>query len=208
MRAAVEAAEGGADVAIVSKMHPVRSHSGAAQGGINAALGNREDDSPGEPRVRLRQRLGLSRRSGFDRSHGRRRTASDRLARASRAGIFSPSARRSHRATSVRRRRFAAHLLFGRRHGSGHLAYAVGTARALQASRSTKSTSQPLCASRDGIGTGIRRLQYAFGRTRSSSPRRPRFLRRAASAASTRKRRTATPPRATAWRLRIAPASR
>ncbi len=46
MRAAVEAAEGGADVAIVSKMHPVRSHSGAAQGGINAALGNREEDSP------------------------------------------------------------------------------------------------------------------------------------------------------------------
>ncbi|GAC1568586.1 MAG: succinate dehydrogenase/fumarate reductase flavoprotein subunit [Vulcanimicrobiaceae bacterium] len=46
MRAAVEAAEAGADVAIVSKMHPVRSHSGAAQGGINAALGNRDDDSP------------------------------------------------------------------------------------------------------------------------------------------------------------------
>jgi len=46
MRAAVEAAERGADVAIVSKMHPVRSHSGAAQGGINAALGNRGDDTP------------------------------------------------------------------------------------------------------------------------------------------------------------------
>ena len=46
MRAAVEAAEAGADVAIVSKMHPVRSHSGAAQGGINAALGNREEDTP------------------------------------------------------------------------------------------------------------------------------------------------------------------
>ena len=46
MRAAVEAAERGADVAIVSKMHPVRSHSGAAQGGINAALGNREEDTP------------------------------------------------------------------------------------------------------------------------------------------------------------------
>jgi succinate dehydrogenase / fumarate reductase flavoprotein subunit len=45
MRAAVEAAEGGADVAVISKMHPVRSHSGAAQGGINAALGNREEDS-------------------------------------------------------------------------------------------------------------------------------------------------------------------
>ncbi|MDQ2872981.1 MAG: FAD-dependent oxidoreductase [Candidatus Eremiobacteraeota bacterium] len=46
MRAAIEAAERGADVAIISKMHPVRSHSGAAQGGINAALGNREDDDP------------------------------------------------------------------------------------------------------------------------------------------------------------------
>jgi succinate dehydrogenase / fumarate reductase flavoprotein subunit len=46
MRAAVEAAEGGADVAIVSKMHPVRSHSGAEQGGINAALGNVAEDTP------------------------------------------------------------------------------------------------------------------------------------------------------------------
>ncbi len=46
MRAAVEAAELGADVAIVSKMHPVRSHSGAAQGGINAALGNTAEDTP------------------------------------------------------------------------------------------------------------------------------------------------------------------
>jgi succinate dehydrogenase / fumarate reductase flavoprotein subunit len=36
-------------VAVVSKVHPVRSHSGAAQGGINAALGNTEEgknDSP------------------------------------------------------------------------------------------------------------------------------------------------------------------
>ena len=43
MRAAIEAARNGADVAIISKLHPMRSHSGAAQGGINAALG--EDDS-------------------------------------------------------------------------------------------------------------------------------------------------------------------
>jgi succinate dehydrogenase / fumarate reductase flavoprotein subunit len=39
MRAALEAARNGADVAIVSKVHPVRSHSNAAQGGINAAIG-------------------------------------------------------------------------------------------------------------------------------------------------------------------------
>jgi succinate dehydrogenase/fumarate reductase flavoprotein subunit len=46
MRAAIEAFDAGADVAIVSKIHPVRSHSGAAEGGINAALGNASDDSP------------------------------------------------------------------------------------------------------------------------------------------------------------------
>jgi succinate dehydrogenase / fumarate reductase, flavoprotein subunit len=38
-RAALAAVEAGRDVAIVSKLHPLRSHSGAAQGGINAAVG-------------------------------------------------------------------------------------------------------------------------------------------------------------------------
>jgi succinate dehydrogenase / fumarate reductase, flavoprotein subunit len=37
-RAALAAAERGASVGIISKVHPVRSHSNAAQGGINAAL--------------------------------------------------------------------------------------------------------------------------------------------------------------------------
>jgi succinate dehydrogenase / fumarate reductase flavoprotein subunit len=41
-RAALAAAEGGSSVGIISKVHPVRSHSNAAQGGINAAL-NPED---------------------------------------------------------------------------------------------------------------------------------------------------------------------
>jgi succinate dehydrogenase / fumarate reductase flavoprotein subunit len=44
MRAALAATEEGVDVAVVSKVHPVRSHSGAAQGGINAALTDRGDD--------------------------------------------------------------------------------------------------------------------------------------------------------------------
>jgi len=43
LRAAIAAQEEGADVAIVSKLHPVRSHTGAAEGGINAAL--RDADS-------------------------------------------------------------------------------------------------------------------------------------------------------------------
>ena len=46
MRAAIEAHRHGANVAVVSKVHPVRSHSNAAQGGINAAMPEegREDD--------------------------------------------------------------------------------------------------------------------------------------------------------------------
>jgi succinate dehydrogenase/fumarate reductase flavoprotein subunit len=48
MRAAIEAFDQGADVALLSKIHPTRSHSGAAEGGINAALGNASEDSPEE----------------------------------------------------------------------------------------------------------------------------------------------------------------
>jgi succinate dehydrogenase / fumarate reductase flavoprotein subunit len=44
LRAAVETSAY-ADVAVISKVFPTRSHSGAAQGGIAAALGNEEPDS-------------------------------------------------------------------------------------------------------------------------------------------------------------------
>ena len=43
LRAAIEAKMAGVDVAVLSQVHPGRSHSGAAQGGINAALGNHPD---------------------------------------------------------------------------------------------------------------------------------------------------------------------
>jgi succinate dehydrogenase / fumarate reductase flavoprotein subunit len=49
LRAAISAAEKGVDVGIVSKLYPPRSHSGQAQGGINAALANNPkaaDDTP------------------------------------------------------------------------------------------------------------------------------------------------------------------
>jgi len=48
LRAAIEAHAAGCSVAVLSKVYPMRSHSGAAQGGINAALGNHpegKDDS-------------------------------------------------------------------------------------------------------------------------------------------------------------------
>ncbi len=40
LRAAIAAQQAGSDVAVLSKVYPIRSHSGAAQGGVNAALGN------------------------------------------------------------------------------------------------------------------------------------------------------------------------
>ena len=46
MRAALEVSEDPSlDVALLSKVHPLRSHSGAAQGGIAASLGNSAEDS-------------------------------------------------------------------------------------------------------------------------------------------------------------------
>src|SRR5208283_3226324 len=44
LRAALEVTDG-LDVALITKVYPTRSHSGAAQGGIGAALGNEEPDS-------------------------------------------------------------------------------------------------------------------------------------------------------------------
>ena len=40
LMAAISASDRGRDVAVLSKVHPLRSHSVAAQGGMNAALGN------------------------------------------------------------------------------------------------------------------------------------------------------------------------
>jgi succinate dehydrogenase / fumarate reductase flavoprotein subunit len=42
--AALELAKAGVDSAVLTKMYPTRSHTGAAQGGVCAALGNQEED--------------------------------------------------------------------------------------------------------------------------------------------------------------------
>ena len=43
--AALEASKA-AKTAVISKLYPIRSHTGAAQGGISASLGNIEEDKP------------------------------------------------------------------------------------------------------------------------------------------------------------------
>jgi len=45
LRSALELAKNGHEVAVVTKVYPTRSHSGAAQGGIAASLANVQDDS-------------------------------------------------------------------------------------------------------------------------------------------------------------------
>src|SRR5687767_2707900 len=45
LRAAIEASKG-VRTAVISKLYPTRSHTGTAQGGMCAALGNVEEDSP------------------------------------------------------------------------------------------------------------------------------------------------------------------
>ncbi len=42
--AALELAKAGVDAAVLTKLYPTRSHTGAAQGGVCAALGNHEED--------------------------------------------------------------------------------------------------------------------------------------------------------------------
>ncbi|MFB3896607.1 MAG: FAD-binding protein [bacterium] len=51
LRAAIAASENNTDVAVISKVHPVRSHSLAAQGGINAALANNPKGKNDNPRL-------------------------------------------------------------------------------------------------------------------------------------------------------------
>lgn len=46
LMAALYASRGGAEVAVISKLYPTRSHTGAALGGIGAALGNLDEDKP------------------------------------------------------------------------------------------------------------------------------------------------------------------
>ncbi len=46
LRAALELTQAGRKVAVISKVYPTRSHTVAAQGGINAALANADEDDP------------------------------------------------------------------------------------------------------------------------------------------------------------------
>ena len=116
MRAAIEAFDAGANVAMVSKIHPVRSHSGAAEGGINAALGNASEDDPEKhafDTVKGSDYLGDQ-----DAIEILCREAPDDVYQLEHWGaVFSRTRGRPHRAAPVRRRRRAENGVRSRHHG-------------------------------------------------------------------------------------------
>jgi succinate dehydrogenase/fumarate reductase flavoprotein subunit len=61
MRASLQLAEAGLNVAVLSKVFPTRSHTVAAQGGIGASLGNMARGQLALAHVRHRQGLRLAR---------------------------------------------------------------------------------------------------------------------------------------------------
>ena len=162
-RAALAAADAGATVAILSKVHPVRSHSTAAAGGINAALN--PEDSLGVARVRHGQGLGLPGRPGRDRDHVPRGARRDPHARALRRHL-PPQRDRAPGHPRVRRRLAGAHLLRGRHHRPG------AAARALRAADALPRPRRPL----RGV---VRHLAAAGRRRRLRGRHRPQRPRRA-----------------------------
>ena len=134
-RAALAAADAGATVAIMSKVHPVRSHSVAAAGGINAAI------SVGRrlalARLRHGQGLGLPRRPGRDRGHVLRGAQGGPAPRAHRRHL-PPQRDGRARPARVRRRLDEAHGLRGRHHRPGD------PARALRAAHEVPRGRRPL----------------------------------------------------------------
>src|SRR6188472_3121579 len=109
-RAALAAAEAGATVAIMSKVHPVRSHSNAAAGGINAAL-NPDDswESHAFDTVKGSDYLGDQ-----DAIEIMCREAPNELLTLEHLGVT------FHRDETVRRGKRGPYLLRGRHHRPGH----------------------------------------------------------------------------------------
>ena len=170
-RAALAAAQTGATVAIISKVHPVRSHSVAAAGGINAALN--PEDTLGVARVRHHQGLGLPRRPGRDRDHVPRGAGRDPLARARRRHL-PPQRDRPPRHPRLRRRLGGPHLLRRRHHRPRDPARALRAADEALGTRSTatRSGSPPTCSrTRTGAASARSAATCATASWRCSTPR-------------------------------------
>ena len=113
LRAAVEAKGAGIDVAILSQVHPGRSHSGAAQGGINAALANNPEGHDDTPEKHAFDTVkGSDYLADQDAVYQMTQDAPRGDLRDGALGLpVQPLRRRPHRPAALRRRRLSAHLL-------------------------------------------------------------------------------------------------
>ena len=135
----------GIDVAILSQVHPGRSHSGAAQGGINAALANHPDAHDDTPEKHAFDTVKGSRLPGRPgRRHPDDQGRPRRHLRDGPLGLpVQPLRRRAHRPAAVRRRRLPAHLLRRRQDRPLPAAHAGRAAPTSAGSRCTSRCSSP-----------------------------------------------------------------
>ena len=193
--------------AMVSKLHPTRSHSGAAEGGINAALGNagRRRARRTTPSTPSRARTTSATRTRSRSYAGRRpatSTSSSTGARSSRAattggsrsGRSAPRDRRAPSTPPTSPATSSSRCSTSRSAGARSPVYEEYFAWQLVDQR------RPL-PGRHLLGSAERRAQGARRQDRRCS-------RRAARGGSTARRRTRTRAPATGWRWRSVPASR
>ena len=135
MRASLQLARAGLNVAVLSKVFPTRSHTVAAQGGIGASLGNMSEDNWHYHFYDTVKGSRLAGRPGRDRVHVPRSAEGGLRARALRHAVR-PQPRRHHLPAPVRRphrqlRREAgaARLRRGRPHRPRDAAHAVPAER-------------------------------------------------------------------------------
>ena len=215
MRASLQLARAGLNVAVLSKVFPTRSHTVAAQGGIGASARQHERGQLALPLLRHRQGQRLAGRPGRDRVHVPRGAQGGVRARALRHAVrpqprrhdLPAPVRRPHR--QLRREAGAARLRRGRPHRPRDAAHAVPAER---------QGAHPLLRRVDGARPDPRRRRRRArrhrardGDRRGAHPRRPRPrcwppAAPGASIAASRPTPSSTP--ATAWAWRRAPASR
>ena len=135
MRASLQLARAGLNVAVLSKVFPTRSHTVAAQGGIGASLGNMTEDNWHYHFYDTVKGSRLARRPGRDRVHVPRGAEGRLRARALRHAVrpqprrhdLPAPVRRPHR--QLRREAGAARLRRGRPHRPRDAAHAVPAER-------------------------------------------------------------------------------
>ena len=152
-------------LAVVSRVHPLRSHSVAAQGGINAALGN---DPEGRDDTWEKHAFDTIKGSDFladqDAAELMCRLAAPAILRARASGrSLQPVPGRRDRPAAVRRRGLSADVLRGRPHRARHPSHSLRAVGAAPGSRSTTKSLVTSSWSENGRCHGLIVFDLATG---------------------------------------------